>query len=137
MDPVTAAIIAALSAGAASGATDVAKKAIVEGYEGLKGLLKKKFGSDSEAADAIEKFQDTPDSPKRQETLVQELKAVNAAGDPELLRAARSLLELIKGLPQGEQHIQQVAQGTGIAQASGGGTATVSMSGWPNAKNDA
>jgi len=33
---LTAAIIAALSAGAASGATDVAKKAVVEGYDGLK-----------------------------------------------------------------------------------------------------
>ena len=39
MDPVSVAIISALSAGATGAATDVAKKAIVDGYEGLKALL--------------------------------------------------------------------------------------------------
>jgi hypothetical protein len=136
MDPVTAAIIAALSAGAASGATDVAKKAVVEGYEGLKALLKKKFGSNSDAADAIEKLQAKPDSQGRRETLTEELGAVNAAGDPELLRAAQSLLELVKALPQGEKYVQQVAHGIGIAQASGGSTASVSVSDWHGTKND-
>jgi len=136
MDPVTAAIIAALSAGATSGATDAAKKAIVDGYEGLKGLLKKKFGSNSKTADAVEKFQDTPDSPKRKESLAQELKAVNASTDPELLRAAESLLELIKAPPRGQQTIQQLAQGTGIAQVVGSGTATVTISGEPGKRSD-
>jgi len=136
MDPVTVAIIAALSAGAASGASDVAKNAIVDGYEGLKAMLKRKFGSNSKTADAVEKFQDTPDSPSRKETLVQELKAVNAAADPELLRAAQLLLELVKALPHGEQAIHQVAQGTGIAQAAGDSTATVRFSGLPDKKND-
>jgi hypothetical protein len=130
MDPITLSIIGALSLGATSGATDIAKKAIVDGYEGLKALIKKKFGGESKAAEAIEKFQDTPDSPKRKETLAQELKAVNAAEDPELLQAAQSLLEALKALPRGEQNIQQIAQGTGIAQATGGGTATVNMTGW-------
>jgi hypothetical protein len=136
MDPVTAAIIAALSAGAASGATDVAKKAVVEGYEGLKALLKKKFGSNSDAADALEKLQAKPDSQGRRETLAEELRAANATGDPELARSAQSLLELVKALPQGEKYIQQVAHGTGIAQASGGSTASVNMSGWPGTKGD-
>src|SRR5437763_585877 len=102
MDPITLAIVAALSAGAASGATDVAKKAIVDGYEVLKTLLKKKFGDNSDATDAINKLQAKPDSPARRETLAEELKAVNAAADPELLHAAQSLLELVKALPQGE-----------------------------------
>ena len=127
MDPITAAIIAALSAGAASGVTDVTKRAVVEGYESLKTLLKKRFGSYSRAADAIDKFEDTPDSPKRQETLAHEMKTVDAAGDPQLLQAAQALLELIKGLPGAEKHIQ-LAHGIGIAQAEGGSTATVSFS---------
>jgi len=136
MDPVTVAIIAALSAGATSGATDVSKKAIVDGYEALKTLLKKKFGDDSDATDAIDKLQARPDSLARRETVAEELQAVNAAADPELLHAAQSLLELVKALPQGEQYIQQIAQGTGIAQA-GGGTATVTMYGPPGKKDDA
>jgi len=135
MDPVTIAIIAALSAGAASGVTDVAKKAIVDGYEGLKALLKKKFGSNSDAADALDKLEAKPDSAGRRETLAEELKAVNASSEPELLGAAQALLELIKALPQGEQHIQ-VAQGTGIAQADRGGAATVKIFRSPSKTTD-
>ena len=137
MDPVTLAIVAALSAGAASGATEVAKQANADGYEALKFQLKKKFGSNGAPADAIDKLQATLDSPARREMLAKELNAVNAAADPELLGAAQSLLELVRALPQGEQYIQQVAQGTGIAQASRGSTATVSMYGTPGKKDDA
>jgi DNA replication protein DnaC len=100
-----------------------------------KGLIKKKFGSNTDVAEAIDKLQTKPDSPGRREILSEELNAVNAAGEPELLRAAQSLLELIKALPQGEQHIQ-TAQGTGIAQADRGGTATVKIIGSPSKKID-
>ena len=132
MDPITAAIVAALSAGAASGATDVAKKMIVDGYEALKSLLKKKFGGNSDAADALDKLQAKPDSEGRQKTLAEELGAENAASDPELMIAARSLLELVKALPHGEQHILHVAKGANIAQASGGSTATVTRNIYEN-----
>jgi hypothetical protein len=129
MDPVTTAIVAALSAGAASGATDAAKKAILEGYEGIKALLKKKFGDKADLTEAVDKLEANPTSEGRRVTLQEELKSANAASDPELLRTAQSLLELVKDLPQGQQHIQQVARGTGIAQASGGSTSSVSISG--------
>jgi hypothetical protein len=134
MDPIMTAIVAALSAGAASGATDVAKKAIADGYAGLKSLISKKFGGGSGVTNAIEKFEETPDSPTRQNTLAEKLKATKASEDPEVLSAAQSLLESIKGLPQGEQHIQH-AVGTGIAQADRGGTASVSFAPLPT-KND-
>src|SRR4051794_33978936 len=116
MEPVSTAIIAALSAGAASGVTDVAKKAIVEGYNDLKTLISKKFGTNTDVTEAIAELQAKPESPGRQQTVAEELNAVHASTDPELLHAAQSLLELIKALPQGEQHIQH-AVGTGIAQA--------------------
>jgi hypothetical protein len=131
MEPITAAIIAALAAGAISGVTESAKKAIRDGYSGLKALLHKKFGSKTEVTDAIAKLEAKPDSPGRQQTLAEELKATNATADPELLGAAQSLLELIKALPQGEQHIQH-AVGTGIAQADRGSTATVSFAPAPS-----
>jgi hypothetical protein len=44
MEPITTAIIAALTAGAASGLTEAAKKSISDAYSGLKTLIKKKFG---------------------------------------------------------------------------------------------
>ena len=135
MDPVTLAIIAGLSAGATSGVSDAAKKAVVDGYEGLKALIKKKFGSNSDVADAIEKLQAKPDSSGRRETLAEELKAVDAGVEPEVLAAARTLLELIKALPQGEQHLQ-VARGRGIAQADRESTATVNIYGSPDKKTE-
>ena len=134
MEPVTTAIIAALAAGAAGGITDVAKKAISDGYSGLKALISKKFGSNSEVSDALDKLQATPDSPKRQQTLAEELEATNASADPELLGAAQALLELIKGLPQGERHVQH-AEGIGIALADRGGIASVNFVA-PSTKRD-
>jgi hypothetical protein len=125
-DIVTNAIVAALSAGAVAGATDTAKSAIADAYQGLKSLVMKKFGHDSDAAEAIDKLEAKPDSDGKKQVLAEELNAVNSSSDPELVSAAQSLLALIKALPQGEKHIQ-FAQGTGIAQADRGSTATVTM----------
>jgi hypothetical protein len=126
MEPITTAIIAALTAGAASGLTEAAKKSISDAYIGLKALIEKKFGGKSDVADAIDKLEAKPESAGRRQTLTEELTATDAAADPELFGAAQSLLELVKALPQGEQHIQS-AIGTGIAQADRGSTASVSF----------
>jgi hypothetical protein len=123
MNPIATAMIAALSVGAASGVTDAAKKAIVDGYSELKTLIRDKFGSDSNVTDAIERLQAKPDSPGRQQTLAEELEGANACADPKLSAAAKSLLELVKALPPGDQHVQD-ANGFGIAQANHGSTAT-------------
>jgi hypothetical protein len=123
---VTNAIVAAISAGAVAGVTDTAKSAIGDAYQGLKSLIKKKFGHDSEAGRAIDKLEAQPDADPWKQILTGELKTANSTSDPELAYAAQSLLELIRALPQGEKHIQ-VAHGTGIAQADRGSTATVSM----------
>jgi hypothetical protein len=131
---VTSAIIAAISAGAVAGVADTAKSAIADAYQGLKSLIKTKFGHDSEAAEAIDKLEAKPDSGARKEVLAEELKAVNSANDHELVSAAQALLALIKAQPESEKHIQ-VAQRTGIAQADRGSIATVNMSAPPPAPN--
>jgi hypothetical protein len=133
-EAITNAILAALSAGAATGVTDTTKKAIADAYVGLKSIIKAKFGRDSEAAVAIDKLEARPDSEGRRRTLSEELKAVNAVSDPDLASAAQSVLELIRALPEGEKHIQ-FAQGSGIAQADRGSTASVTMSA-PPTKDD-
>jgi hypothetical protein len=126
MDPITLAIIAAISAGAASGATDVAKSAIVDGYNGLKNLIKKKWGGGSAVATAVDQLQAKPDSEARKSVLAEEVTAAKASDDPEIAAAAKSLLALIQKMPGGEKHIQS-AQGIGIAQADRGGKASVQM----------
>jgi len=126
MDPITAAIVAALSAGAISGLTDTAKKVIGDAYDGLKALLKKKFGNQSEVVKSVENLEAKPESPSRQGMLQEEVQAVQADQDPDLRQAAQALLEQIKAQPAGEQHIQN-AIGSYIAQADHGSTATVNV----------
>jgi hypothetical protein len=88
-DIVTNAIVAALSVGAVQGADDTAKSAIADDCQGLKFLIEKKFGHDSEAAEAISK----PESGRKQ-TLAEELKAVSFASGPELVYTAPSCTPL-------------------------------------------
>ena len=132
-EAITSAIVAALSAGVATGATDTAKEAITDAYDGLKSIIKKKFGSDSEAVHAIDKLEAKPDSEGRKLTLSEELETIDAGSDPELITAAQTLIELIRALPRGETHIQS-AQGTGISQADRGSTATVTMASPPSSQ---
>jgi hypothetical protein len=128
---IMSAIVAALSAGAATGATEAGKKAIVDAYDGLKSLIKKRFGGNSEAAVALDKLEAKPDSEGRKQTLSEELESAGAASDPELVSAAQALTALIRALPNGEKHIQ-IAHGQGIAQADRGSTATVNWSTGPS-----
>jgi hypothetical protein len=133
-DVVTNAIVAAISAGAVSGAKETAKAAIADGYQGLKSLIKTTFGHHSEAVKAIDGLESKPASDGRKQTLAEELDGAGVTTHQDLVSAAEALLALIKALPQGEKHVQ-FAQGTGIAQADRGSTATVTMSA-PSRKDD-
>ncbi|AQH05297.1 hypothetical protein A9R05_40405 (plasmid) [Burkholderia sp. KK1] len=125
MDPITTAIIAAVAAGASG---EVTKKTIAESYDGLKALLKKRFGGDSDVAQAVDMLEEKPDAKGRRQTVEDALVAVNAGDEPELLAAAQVLLDQIKSQPGGEQHIQHV-QGDFNAVADRGSSASVIIQG--------
>ncbi len=126
MDPITAALIAAISAGVMSGLTETSKIAMRDAYLRLKGLLAKKFGNTSDIIHAVEQVESKPDSAGRKATLEEELVAVKAEQDPEILHAAQILLQMFQTEPGAGQHIQQ-ATGHSIAQADRGSSATVSI----------
>ena len=126
MDPITAAIVAALTAGATAAGPKVAEKVIVEAYEGLKALLKRKFGGESQVVEAVQELEAKPDSQGRQTTLKEEVAAAMADQDPDLLQAAQAVLDQIAAQPGGQEHIQQ-AIGSYIAQADRGSTASVNV----------
>ena len=96
MDPVTTAIITALSAGTIAGLTDTAKTAITDGYNKLKSLLTKKHGKDSDIVKAIENLEAKPDSKARKDVLIEEIATVKAEQDDEILTAANQILVLVK-----------------------------------------
>src|SRR6478609_953807 len=92
MDPITTAIITAVSAGAVAGLTDTAKTAVKDGYNSLKDgykqlkdLLIKKFGTHSEVVQAIDRLEAKPKSQGYQQVLQEEIAAVKAEQDDEIL----------------------------------------------------
>ena len=121
MDPITTAIVAATAAGVSK----VGEQAIVDAYAKLKDLLANKFGTKSEVVKAVKGVEAKPDSSARKEVLKEEVAAVKADRDPEMLQAAQMLLKAIKAKPGGDQIIQ-TAIGDQNIQISGDGN-VVSM----------
>lgn len=131
MDPVTMAVVTAVVAGAGKlaekvgggildGAGDATKKVVGDAYGALKGLLKKRYGDDSEVAKAVEGVEARPDSEGRKTTLAEEIAAVKADEDPEVRQAAEALLARLREAPGGERLIQsQTAIGDHNTQVAG------------------
>ena len=120
MDPISAAIVAALAAGVVSGVTKVGDQVVSDAYNKLKELLKKKFGARSKVVKAMKDLEADPKSAARKEVVKEEVTAVGAERDRELLAAARQLLKAIKAKPGGEQ-IVQMAMGAENIQIAGNG----------------
>jgi hypothetical protein len=89
MDPITTAIVTALSAGAISGLTDTTSTAIADGYNKLKELLTKKHGTNSDVVQALNKLEAKPELAGRKQVLQEEIAAAKVEQDNEILVAAR------------------------------------------------
>jgi hypothetical protein len=128
MDPITI-IVTALVAGAAAAAKDAASQAVKDGYAGLKTLVVRKFGAESEVAGALEGVEKNPDSKGRQETLKEELAAAGADHDSELVGQAQALLDLLGEHGLAPSYCAElrgsgaIAQGPGAVAAGAGGVA--------------
>lgn len=126
MDPISTAIIAAVTAGVTTGITDAGKTAVKDAYNGLKDLIKKKFGQDSKISRAIGELEEEPDSKAQQQLLIERMAKIDVDQDQNIVQAAQELMKQLKKAPDGEKHIMY-AKGTGIAIVNRGGTATVTI----------
>jgi hypothetical protein len=134
MDPVTAAIISAIAVGLGKGATDIVKNTIADGYQGLKSLLKKKFGDTSEIAKAVDGLEVNPDSKARQQLVGEEVLKAKANTDSEVLAMAKALWEKIEAQPGGKEQVQTIV-GNYNAAVLGSGTASVNVSQLPDKRD--
>jgi len=104
MDPLTASILAAatagVTAGVAGGTTVVAQSAIVDAYNALKAKLADKFGRDGDLVQAVESLEKQPQSEGRQAVVKEELAVADA--DSELQELALRLLEALQSSPKGQ-----------------------------------
>lgn len=118
MDPITAAIVAAITVGALGGVTKVGEQVIVDTYAQLKKLLKKKFGANSKVIKAVKDLEANPESAARKEVLKEEITAAKADQDTELLKAARALLATLDGADPNIS-VHQTIKGNQNVQAAG------------------
>jgi len=107
MDPITGAIVAALAAGVAGGATEVGKKLIVDAYDALRAAIKKKHGEDSKIAQAVDAVEEEPGFKPNQDALAGRVEQAKAAADPELAKLAQALLEALKSTPKGQEAVSK------------------------------
>ncbi len=124
MDPITAAVVAAISAGAIGGLTEVSKTALADAYGKLKALLVKKFGKESDVVQAVEQVETKPASEARKAALAEEVAAVKADHDAELLQVAQAVQQVLQSSSGNAGHTQ-TATGNYIAQADRGSNASV------------
>lgn len=125
MDPITTAIVAAVSAGALAGATKLGEQVIVDGYAKLKELLGKRFGVKSKVVKAVKELESNPKSGARKAVLQEEIANSKADQDAELLKTAQALLKVIKAKPGGEQIIQMAVGDQNIQVAGDGNVVNV------------
>ncbi len=135
MEPISTAVITALTLGASAGLTETAKKSVTDSYSALKSLIQNKFGQQTDVGRALNNLEAQPHSAGRQQTFAEELESARASADPELLAASEALRAMVAELVRPEQHAQ-MASGMGIAQADRGSSASVNWKTRPKKIND-
>ncbi|MBI3804968.1 MAG: hypothetical protein HY282_14530 [Nitrospirae bacterium] len=102
MDPISI-IVTALATGAAAGLKPTAAKVIQDAYEGIKGLILRKYGETS-----VPLLEKDPASVSRRGVVKEELERAEAGSDPELLTQAKVLLDAV------QQHAPEAAEKIGV-----------------------
>ena len=92
MDPITAAIMAVLPALA----SDVVKAGVKDAYDGLKAVIRRKWGDTAPISKAIAAVEDDPKSKAQAAVLQEKVEAVNAKDDADVMKALQALLEQMK-----------------------------------------
>jgi hypothetical protein len=92
MDPITAAILAVPPALA----SDLVKSTVKDAYEGLKAVIRRKWGDTSPISKTISAMEEDPKSKAQSAVLEEKVSAVKATEDAEVVQALRQLVEQMK-----------------------------------------
>ncbi len=99
MEPITTAIIAAVSAG-------MTQTVVVDSYNKLKNLIKSKFGVTNDLSHAIDKYE-VKKSDNWRDEIDDEVKSLKAQRDDELIKVATEIYEKIQETPEGQDVISK------------------------------
>lgn len=116
MDPITMALVAALSTGLVSGITKIGESLVGDTYNAIKTALSKRFGANGKVSQAVNGLESNPKSARAQEALSKSLAEKGADRDPELTSLAQKLIQTVNQINQqaGNQAIQ-IGQGNTVS----------------------
>jgi hypothetical protein len=119
MDPITAAILAALPALA----SDMVKSGVKDAYEGLKAVILRKWGEAAPISKAISAIEEDPSSKAQAAVLEEKVAAVKASDDAEVAQALRQLVEQMKTHRIGGEAVARIQfnMSGGVVQGVAGG----------------
>jgi prophage DNA circulation protein len=124
MDPITAAIMAVLPALAA----ETVKSTVKDAYDGLKAVIRRRWGDAAPIAKAISALEEDPKSKAQAAVLAEKVDAVKATEDPEVVQALRKLIEQMKSNGVGGEAVAKIQfnMSGGVVQGVAG-AATVTI----------
>lgn len=94
MEPISTAIVAAVNVGLSK----ITEAGIIDLYNGVKNAIAKRFGAESKLKKAVDDVEANPASAARKAVLDEEVAAVNAGEDAEILQAVKLLLVALEKL---------------------------------------
>ena len=103
MEPISL-LLTAIVSGAAAALEPTTKQAVKDAYDGLKTLIKRKWGDVG-----IEQVEQNPKSTARREVLKEDLDKAGAAPDEQVMKQAQEVIRAVK------EHAPQAAQAVGIS----------------------
>lgn len=116
MDPITAALVSALTAGLVSGVTKIGEGLVGDAYQALKTALGKKFGKKNKVTQAVKELESDPGSVRAQEALARSVREAGADRDQELLKLAKHLNRMVVNINQNAgDHAVQIGQGNTVS----------------------
>jgi hypothetical protein len=92
MDPITTTILAVLGVIG----SEVVKSGVTDAYEGLKAVIRRKWGDTAPISKAISTLEEDPSSKAQAAVLEEKVSAVKATDDAEVAQALRQLVEQLK-----------------------------------------
>jgi hypothetical protein len=104
MGPITAAILAVLPALA----SDMVKSTVKDAYEGLKAVIRRKWGDTSPVNKAISALEEDPTSKAQAAVLEEKVGAVGATEDAEVVQALHRLVEQMKSHGIGGESVARI-----------------------------
>jgi hypothetical protein len=104
MDPITAAIMAVLPALVA----DTVKSTVKDAYDGLKAVIRQRWGETGPIAKAITALEEDPQSKAQAAVLEEKVGAVKATEDAEVAQALHRLVEEMKSHGIGGEAVAKI-----------------------------